>query len=205
MDLAPGVERTTTDDDRKAVARTRVGTGTFRMSPAYSRSTWYQRETDSTTGPWIVQHDTERMTTTDTMVPNGAIITDINEHRISDATSATELHEAIRDASDDVLVTVRMRTRILVGGGRGNVAARAKLAYRDTRVKLDDGSWGAICDVFKQTQENQPSKRRKTRKQATERATWRVTIRGEDGTIAPHAHSLTEEPDKSSGSTGTPK
>ena len=62
---------------------------------------------------------------TDTMVPNGAIITDINEHCISDATSATEIHDAIRDARGDVLVTVRMRTSILVGGGRGDVAARA--------------------------------------------------------------------------------
>ena len=26
-----------------------------------------------------------------------------------------------------------------------NRLRRAKLAYRDTRVKLDDGSWGAIC------------------------------------------------------------
>ena len=82
--------------------------------------------------------------------------------------SATEIQDAIQDASGDVLVTVRMRTSILVGGGRGDVAARAKVTYRDTRVKLDDGSWGAICDVFKQTPTNQLPKRRKTQKQTKE-------------------------------------
>ena len=75
----------------------------------------------------------------------------------------------------------------------GNVAERALQTYRNTRVKLDDGTWGAIHNIRKQEQEEkQPRKKRKTQRHKTKSTTWKVTLMGEDGKTTPQEHTLTE-------------